>query len=218
MAMVISWFVPLLLILMLAASIAVYWVLDRRWTVQGRWVDLADWATDNGMKLCRRDAIVPPAISRLLGHTAPRALMSLVSENTTIIQIEAAAPPPSPLGRVLRWNLLVRHMAFAWPTSALRPVSRPASIPDYLALGRMYGTLPGERFAAYGDDRAATLALADSAARGLLPQDIALVLVGQDLILDFSTRPLDSLTLHRIDALASQLLLHLPPAPVAPRR
>ena len=195
---------------MLAVSLLVFWVLARRWTVQSRWMDLADWAAENRLKLCTRNAPTPPEASRLFGDTAVKALLSLSDDQTTILQLEAAAPAPSTIGRVLRWNIIIRRLEPAWPTVALRPVGRPTSIPDYLPLNRMYGTIPGERFAAYGENRSATLALADSAARGLLPPDIAMVLLDHHLMLDFSTRPFDSLTLHRMDALAAQLLLHLP--------
>jgi hypothetical protein len=113
---------------------------------------------------------------------------------------------------VLRWNLLIRRLEYACPTAALRPVSRANSVADYLPLANMYGTIPGERFVAYGAERSATLALADSTARGLLPADITLLLLGQDLILDFSTRPFDTLAFPRMEALARQIVMHLPKA------
>jgi hypothetical protein len=44
----------------------------------------------------------------------------------------------------------------------------------------------------------------------LLPADIGLLLVEQNLVLDFSSRPFDPLEMQRIDALAEQIVLHLP--------
>jgi hypothetical protein len=44
----------------------------------------------------------------------------------------------------------------------------------------------------------------------LLPPDVGLLLAGENLVLDFSTRPFDPLELQRVDALAEQIVMHLP--------
>lgn len=209
-AMVFSWTVPLVLAAMLAASSVVFWVLVRQWTLQRRWNDLAEWASGNALSFRAEQNADRPEGLRLLGRGPIRVLMSMGNDQMVIVQVEAPPPPLSADGTRTRWNLLIRRLEFAWPDAALRPVSRAISAPDYLPLGKMYGTLPGERFAAYGADRSTALALGESAARGLLPSDIAVVLSGRDLILDFSTRPFDSLTLQRMQAVAEQVLMHLP--------
>jgi hypothetical protein len=54
--------------------------------------------------------------------------------------------------------------------------------------------------------------LSKSQARALLPPDIGMLLHGQYMVLDFSSRPFDGIELGRMVALAEQLEQHIPVA------
>ena len=69
---------------------------------------------------------------------------------------------------------------------------------------------PTERFILYGAESRAARSLGKSSVAALLPPDVGLLLIEQNLVLDFSTRPFDPLELERVDALAEQIVLHLP--------
>jgi hypothetical protein len=74
----------------------------------------------------------------------------------------------------------------------------------------MRAMAPTERLVLYGADARAARALGKSSVAALLPADVGLLLVGENLVLDFSTRPFDPLEFQRVDALAEQIVLHLP--------
>ena len=202
--------VPLVLGIMLVASSVVFWVLCRQWTVERTWMSLEEWASANGFHLYGHEYASRPEGLAVFGGVEQRVLMSLEDDEISIVQVQTPLPPPGPGGRTIRWNLLVRKLESSWPTAALRPVSRSISVADYLPLNNMYGTLPGERFASYGQTRWITRGLGESLVRGLLPPDIALVLMGQYIVLDFSTRPFDALTFERMESLVRQVVGHLP--------
>ena len=46
--------------------------------------------------------------------------------------------------------------------------------------------------------------------RSLLPADVGLLLIGRQLLLDFSDRPFDSIEFGRMMSLTDQLVKHLP--------
>ena len=69
---------------------------------------------------------------------------------------------------------------------------------------------PTERVVLYGAEARAARKLGKSSVAALLPPDVGLLLVEQNLVLDFSSRPFDPLELQRIDALAEQIVTHLP--------
>jgi hypothetical protein len=201
----------------LLASGTVYYLLVRRWTTQRRWLALADWAEANKFKLHGEQLAVLPEVLKLLTTPPPRALLSLNDADTALLQIETSLTPSSGPAqstpaepRPSRWNLLVRKLELAWPMTGLRPQGHAHSILDFFPLADMQAMSPSERFVLYGAESRSARALSKSILRGLLPPDIGLLVVGHNLILDFSARPFDELTLERIDALAEQLVLHLP--------
>ena len=217
--MSISPLVPVVLLAILGTSGLMFWLLIRRWTEQRHWLALSEWAEANRFALHGEARAMQPSLLLRLGTAggAPRVLLSLHDADTTIVQIEALPQPGqasvqttgSPASAA-RWNLLVRRLETTWPTTGLRPQAHAHSILDFFKLADMQAMSPSERFVLYGQEAGAAKALAASLVRGLLPPDIALLLVGNDLVLDFSTRPLDPLTLQRVDALAEQIVAHLP--------
>jgi hypothetical protein len=204
----------------LGAAVTTYWLLVRHWTSRRQWVSLAEWARQADFRIGRerRDdepgagPVLPPPLD-VLGTTRVSLRMQLTGERSIILQaqrVESAdssrPDPASPL------NLLVRKLEAGWPPSALRPIHTAvgASVIDLYSLGSFPLMGAGHRFAVYGADSAAARALAESSVRALLPQDVGLLLHGQYLVLDFSSRPFDGLEFNRMIALAEQLLAHLP--------
>lgn len=214
--MTISPAVPAVLLAILGASGVMFWMLVRRWTQQQHWLALSDWAEANQFVLSGQDRAVRPGLLLRLGTAGrePRVLLSLHDADTTIVQVEALPQAtqhdPAVLAPPARWNLLIRRLETTWPTTGLRPQGHAHSVLDFFKLADMQAMSPSERFVLYGQEAGAAKALAGSLVRGLLPPDIALLLVGNDLVLDFSTRPMDPLTLARMDALAEQIVSHLP--------
>jgi hypothetical protein len=193
----------------IGASSGIFWLLVRRWTTQRHWVALQDWADQNRFKLHGEDGAVGPEMLRYLTQPAPKALVSLNDVDTGIVQIEAT-PPRGKGTQEVRWNLLVRKLARAWPTTGFRPASSGRSILDYFQLEEMRAMAPTERFVLYGAEARAARALGKSSVAALLPADVGMMLVDKNLVLDFSSRPFDPLELERIDALAEQIVTHLP--------
>jgi hypothetical protein len=203
--------VPLVLLAILASSSLVYWALVRRWTTQRHWLAMSDWAESHGLTLRRDAKALLPRDAMNLADPPPRAVLSLSDRTTDIVQILIPkGPSKATQDRPMRWNLLVRALQTPWPTTGLRPRGRPHSLLDYLPLENMQAMSPSERFTLYGEQSAAARALGGSSAGALLPPDVGMLLIGQSLILDFSTRPFDPLEFQRMDALARQLAAHLP--------
>ncbi len=69
--------------------------------------------------------------------------------------------------------------------------------------------MPNQRFMIFGRDAHAAKTLAESTIPALLPADIALVLDGNHLILDFTARPFDEIEFERLIRLSDQLIPRL---------
>jgi len=197
------------LIAIIGASSGIFWLLVRRWTTQRQWLALQDWADDNRFKLHGEDRAVGAEILKSFTQPEPKLLISLNDVDTGLVQMEAQ-PPRGRGTQLVRWNLLVRKLARSWPTTGFRPATSGRSILDYFKLEEMRAMAPTERFVLYGADARAARALGKSSVAALLPADVGLLLVGENLVLDFSTRPFDPLELQRVDALAEQIVIHLP--------
>ena len=197
------------LIAIIAASSGIFWLLVRRWTTQRHWVALSDWADLNRFKLHGEDRAVGPEILKSFTQPPPKVLISLHDVDTAIVQIEAQ-PPRGKGTQTVRWNLLVRKLTRPWPTTGFRPANSGRSILDYFKLEEMRAMAPTERFVLYGAQATAARALGRSSVAALLPPDIGMLLIEQNMVLDFSARPFDPLEVERIDALAEQIVMHLP--------
>lgn len=203
--LIISPIVLAVLVVVLLAASAMFFMLVRRSTRDRQWLTLKDFADRNRFIARRGEQAIRPSVLEQLQPRA-RVTMSLHDVDTMIVRTEFPDAPPRPVG----WNLLVRTLQTEWPVTVLRPASRAHSIADFLPLEQMYLMSPGERFVLYGANRPTAAALDQSIIRGLLPADVGLVLMDRHLILDFSTRPFDALEMQRIDALAEQVIAHLP--------
>jgi hypothetical protein len=177
--------------------------------VEHRWAALSEWAILNRMQLKKGPGLEAPAPLTKFDPQA-KALVSLFDDDTNIIRVQMRPTVMTALEMPVVWHVLLRKLSTTWPPTGFRPVSRAKTVLDWLPLQEMRAMAPGERFVFYAAEANAARLLARSSSRALLPPDIAMLLIDQTLILDFSTRPFDPLELQRIDALAEQLVAHLP--------
>lgn len=196
-----------MMILLLAAAAGVFWMLTRRWVHSRQMGALYDWARANSMKLDRHGDLPLPEVLVPLAEQ-PHPLLTLHNEQTLIMQLHT-----DPSGAQLhpqRWNILLHYLPRRWPATALRPADAPQTFIDFFALPAIAGLDVPERFILHGEDRTAASRLAGSSVGTLLPPGIGLLLIGDYLLLDFSTRPFDGTEFTRLQTVANQVASQLP--------
>ncbi|HZL34893.1 MAG TPA: hypothetical protein VFC78_06265 [Tepidisphaeraceae bacterium] len=213
-----------------AASCAIFYTLVSRSTSNRQWVALCEWGKDRGFRL-RRGPVeeTPPPfdglgesrpsidicmigrhVTLLRAHSPPSAPGTASSGRTASIQATSGASAPAAIPHGPAWNLLIRPLEHHWPPTGLRPTRAAQSVVELFALTSFPLLGDTERFVLYGTDSAAAAALSRSAARGLLPLDVGLLLHRKYMVLDFSPRPFDEIEFERMIVVAQQLVAHLP--------
>jgi len=204
----------LTIVLILIASVATFWILIRRWTTERRRTALKEWARPANFTISfledRPDIPVPLTP---LAQPGSHVNLRLQNQTTDIVQLETTDPPAGQAQGPFRWNLLVRKIETPWRATGLRPVAHRVSALDFFSLSSFPSLGETDRFVVFGTDSTAARSLSKSMGRALLPPDVGLLLSGSHLILDFSTRPFDTIEFGRMMALADQLAGKLP-APV----
>jgi hypothetical protein len=192
--------VPLLVLsLLLVASSLVFVTLIRRATSHRVRLSLLEWSRERGFHLGGPTVTMPPPIVELANPDL-RVQWILNSDATTLVQL--LDRPGENEGR---WHLLIRKTVAKWPPTALRPAGDMPSAVDLFSL-ESFPMLPvNERYKLVGTDPSRARQLGASAAAGLLPAGIGLLLHGEYLVLDFSSRPFDGIEFGRIIALADQV-------------
>lgn len=189
------------LALILAASLWVFAMLVRRETRHRRLVAMSVWARSHDMRLHPASGETPP----LLKQFNPKVRRSLSGRGITLVQMEtpdaATAVPTSKH----HWNVILRDLTGTWPATALRPTAHNLSLVDLFSLSSYPSLMPSERFMVFGAEARAAKALAESTAPALLPPDVALIVSGNCLLLDFSSRHFDEIEFARLIDLAEQL-------------
>ena len=205
-----SWVALVTLLATLAASSACFGWLCRRWTTDRPRSALTDWARARRFRLDRPPAARLPAGLDVLMAADPRAETAIVRGPVAVARFTTAAGAGE-RGRRPVWHVLVRTTATAAAEAAgLRPAHAAASVVDLLpSLTGHPSLLPPERFVVHAAEPRAARKLAASAARGLLPADVGLLVVGPAVVLDFSGRPFDGVEFDRMLAVAEQLVRHL---------
>jgi len=199
-------FSPLILLMLtsiLFAASMTYWLLVRRWTSRRQWVALADWNREQGFKFVRFDEGEIPAP---LTHISPRPRIRFCLQKAPnmFLQLDSSESLAETL------NLFVRHIETELAPAGLHPVTADRSVIRLFGM-EPFPTLRGaDRFVTFGADRSAAESLSKSSAAALLPPDVALLLHGQHMILDFSARPFDAIEFQRMLALSDQIITHLP--------
>lgn len=196
-----------MMILLLAAATGVFWMLTRRWVHSRQMGALYDWARTNSMTLDRRGELPLPQVLATLAEQ-PQPVLALHNEQTLILQLHT--DPSGAQLRPQRWNILLHYLPRRWPATALRPADAPQTFIDFFALPAMAGLDAPERFTVHGEDRAAASLVVATSLGTLLPPGIGLLLIGDYLLLDFSTRPFDGTEFTRLQIVANQLTSQLP--------
>lgn len=196
-----------------ASAWIVFRVLTARSTDDRYIVALRDWARDHGMWLRRGHLSMPPPLNLLKGHELVERYC-LSGGRQTLIQFKAfgISEDSREKGaiRPQAWNLLIRELESSWPPTGLRPAHAAHSAIDLFNLMSFPLLGASDRFVMFGSDSRAADMLSQTSARGLLPQDVGLLLHGRNLILDFSARPFDTIEFERMIAVADQIITHLP--------
>jgi hypothetical protein len=191
----------LTLAVILGASLWVFATLVRRETRHRRIVALGLWARRRDMRIHSAGGDVPAVLKPF----NPKILQALSGGSFTLLQIEtpnAAAKVPTSKGH---WNIILRDLGGTWPTTALRPTAHDYSFVDLFSLSSYPSLMPSERFMIFGAEGRAAGVMAESTAPALLPPDVALIVTGNHLILDFSSRHFDEIEFDRLIQLAEQL-------------
>jgi hypothetical protein len=200
-----SWMILFLMLLMLGASMGMFFMLVRRWTTQRSWISLLDWAKSNRFRVLHTDVFAIPPLAVLANRKLAdlQIRLCLGDGRTTIAQLNTSDA---------RWNLLLIQIESKWKPTGLRPSHQAASICDEFELPS-YPRMGGNaRFVVCGVDAAPARRLSKSYVPALLPQDIGLLIHEQHVILDFSSRPFDPIEFGRVLALGTQIIAHLPAA------
>lgn len=202
-----------------AASAGVTAMLSVRWTRHRRYNQLREWCRLRDLEL-HRSPEQAPAMPRPLDRIDPPMRLRWLMRGDADIDRDGTGDGHILLLRgqtpTLTHNLLIRVLgvsAGGWPATALRPTSRTHSVIDGLSLFSYPSTMGVERFTLHGEHPGAARRLNESHIRGLLPQDVGLLVCGDALILDFSDRPFDQLEFDRMMGLARQLAAALPRLP-----
>ncbi len=227
-------------VLVFATAVAIFCAHMIRYTRNHRWFALRDWAARNNYSLYgARKAAVPIPLAGLT-LPPPTATIALAGARAVFLEFTTPASPHAPasaansaahatsathasstpsssapsapptLSQPRRFHALIRELPVDWPPTALRPVSIPTSLVDLFGLSDFPALMASDRFTLHGQDPAAARLLSKSMLGALLPHDVAMILHGRRLILDFSTRHFDAIDLSRILSLAEQLIRHLP--------
>lgn len=204
--------VLLTLFAILAASIGVFWSLVWRETANRRSVAVTEWARAAGFKR-RVPGKLPPVLGKFGDNV--RLVEALRHPRLSILRFSvgdpaAQAPPAGDASRQTRWrHALVWAIEVDWPAVGLRPAHGVDALVDLLRLP-VQAAQTTQRFVVCTADRKAGRTVGGSALRGLLPADIGLILIGRNLVLDFSDRPFDEIEFNRMIAVAEQVAAHLP--------
>ncbi len=195
------------LLLILAASLWVFFELTRQWTADRSRASMLDWAREQRFKMSLPPHAILPASLQSLSSEDPQVELSLVRGPVVILKLTTAARPVT---RRNEWHVIVRQLDLAWKPTALRPVAAESSLLDLFALDGFPSLLPPERFVVFASEPRAARAMAACPARGLLPADIGLLIHGPYVSLDFSARPFDPIEFNRMIVILEQLMGSLP--------
>jgi hypothetical protein len=198
--------VLLTLLVILCASLWVFATLVRRETRHRRLVALTQWARSHRMQHLSADSQSQAPELASLKQFNPRIVRAISGKRTTLAQIETADIGVTAAAASRRqWNVAMRELTGKWTTTALRPTAQTVTLVDLFSLSSYPSLMSTERFVIFGAEARAAKALAESTAPALLPADLALVIVGNCLILDFSSRHFDEIEFDRLIDLLDQL-------------
>jgi len=197
------------LAVVLASSAAMFRVLAWRWTKGRTQAALNEWGDEAGFIFAQCDPDQLEALAALRSYS-PMIHPCLRGHRTWLLRARTIAANPAATGEVT-WNLLIRSIDVSWKAAGLRPAAAVSSVLDLFSLSSFPRLGSTERFVVFAADSSEAKQLSGSMLRSLLPPDVALLLFGRSLVLDFSSRPFDELEFDRMIALVEQLVMKLPP-------
>ena len=199
------------LLLCLLAGTAIFYQLARQWTHRRPRAAIEEWAAARrfAMRWSPR-AQVPAALQRLAREQGAVAEATLTRGPLVLARLTAPAGEAP-----RRWHVLIRQANSDWTPAGLRPTGLGAaiyrqSLAEAFSLEPFASLLLSDRFVVHAAESRAARAMANAPARGLLPPDVGLLLYGQYVMLDFSSRPFDYVEFDRMLAVMEQLKDHLP--------
>lgn len=164
----------------------------------GKW----EWSINRRFRKGPLGAIVIEGLDEVQDH-AMRAVEHYRSRDgqVAIIRLQTIARDDT----ISTWHILVQTMDKYSTPIALRPVHASASLIDLMKLQLFPKLSSSVRFAVFGLRAIETRELALGPARALIPPDIGLIRNDDELILDFTARPFDTVEFSRMLAVAEQL-------------
>ena len=181
--------------------------LTRRWAARRHKYAVLEWAGQTQFRPAPAWQL-PGELGRFAGPVM--SPMDHLTDGT--VTFARLFPPAQEAKPVVPIHVLSRRIESPWPATGLRPVAARdgQSLVDQFGLIAYPAYTESDRFVVHGSDLTAARMLGRSSVKALLPKDVGLVLTGNDLLLDFSSRPFDSIEFNRMLALAEQLVAHLP--------
>jgi hypothetical protein len=200
--MSISWFTLAALLLLTAVTLGVTQLLSWKHTRWRRYFALRDFADARGLRLsiaAQTLDCLPPMLAQLSPSPRPRWIFT--GPTMSLLRLHVG---------VETFNLLLIKTTDQWPATALRPTNHPRSLFDQLPLHSYPSPYGSHRFTLHGVDPRPARRLSDSPCRALLPADLGLLIDGNMLVIDFSSRPFDTIELGRMISLGQQLVAFVP--------
>ncbi len=174
------------LLLVLAGSGRIFYVLTRQWTIHRPLQALREWADDRRFKLQLPPNAVLPASLHGLMSIDPQVEIALTRGPVTLIRLSTVAKPAAARPA---WNLIIREIQQAENPAGLRPAAAAVSFLDLFSMTGFPGMLPPERFIVFANESRDARQLAATPTRGLLPADVGFLIHGPYITLDFSGSP-----------------------------
>ncbi|HEX8341063.1 MAG TPA: hypothetical protein VF624_09160 [Tepidisphaeraceae bacterium] len=161
-----------------------------------------EWSINRGFRRGEPGVVQIEGLDDIRHHTL-RALEHYVRrrDGVAIYKIHSVGPND----RVQTWHLLTHVVDGYSAPIALRPTAATVSVIDLMGLTQFPKLSTESRFAVYGLRATDARELVAGPVRALIPPDIGLILSADQLILDFTLRPFDTVEFSRVLAVAEQL-------------
>jgi hypothetical protein len=198
------------LLVIFAASVWVFAMLVRRETLRRRWVAMGEWGKSRGLRPVNLsdDRANVSAICKALEPYNPKLRALLEGKQISIAQV-ATDPTETAAAIKPQWHILARRLEHRWPPTGLRPTEHTNSLLDLFTLSSFPSLLLSAKFVLFGSESDAARLLAQSGAGAILPADVGLLVHGDLLMLDFTSRHFDEVEFGRLIELAEQLAARL---------
>jgi hypothetical protein len=197
-----SWVILVSLLMLLASSSAIFYFLTKRWTFDRPRAALHDWSRQRGYKVTHTPHAKLPASLQSLQSLDAKVESILHRHNSTVVRLITTEKP---IPKTKRWHLLIRETKGSHVPMGLRPAHAERSFLDLFTLTAFPSILPSDRYVVFASESKHAQEIANAPFRGLMPPDIGLLLHGNTITIDFSSRPFDSVEFERMLAVMNQI-------------